>query len=158
MLKAAIGFFDPSQDVQIAAMRHSHHPGRRLRSCAFPIMMAVGIAAPTAGQEQFTIASEPRCWECKIVLEHVVTLGDASGGVPLGPTSFIRRDSKGNFYTANALDRGVIYIFDSLGRLTKRIGSTKGGDRWFASTVQALLIDDADTLRVFSFNDQYRVI
>lgn len=114
------------------------------------MLLAIAMLVPThraSGQQRYTVPSEPRCHECTIVLEHVASLGSGDDDVILGITPFIRRDSRGNFYTVSSLDRGAIYIFGSQGEFVKKIVPTSRGKRQL-SLIFALHVDASDSIRI----------
>ncbi len=131
----------------------------RSSHCATIVSVALAVS-PASAQAQRTsvVTSRSSCPRCEILLDHVATLGEHPNDPPLGVTPFIRRDSNGNYYTANHLDRGVVYVFGPKGRFRRTVGSDSSVNKPL-SLIQALLIGRGDTLTVFDPESrQYAVI
>ena len=110
------------------------------------IMLAVSASARAAGQEEVIL--DEICPECEVVLEHVVTLGDAEGlGMLESDNNWVHSDSRGMYYVSSP-ELPYFSVFDPVGEIVRRVGARGHGPGEFTST-SAFLVGKDDSLYVF---------
>lgn len=138
------------QDMLPRASEMSHHAFATRRNALLLLVAFIGLcegANARTRQERAIIPNEEMCPDCSVTLEHSVTLGGALGETPIGPSGFVRRDSRGNYYLSNLLDPGVVYVLDDEGSPIQTIGHL-GDEPGAFRYVRWLYVDGGDSLHI----------
>ncbi|MEO8478514.1 MAG: 6-bladed beta-propeller [Gemmatimonadota bacterium] len=123
------------------------------RAIRFLLTTTVLITAPASvltAQDTVRPPATPSCAECRIVVSHMVTLGDEDGPGSFDsyPTAVVR-DSRGRYIVASGdAPAEKLHLFDSDGRFLRRLGSNGEGPGEFRYP-DGLVITRQDTLHVY---------
>lgn len=103
--------------------------------------------------------SDAPCAACRITIDHLVTLGDASGNGVLTAPGMVRRDHRGRYLFHRDGFTSEILVFNGRGRFERVLGRRGGGPGEFlrvaalATTDRTILAFDDFARRLTTFDD-----
>jgi hypothetical protein len=120
-----------------------------MRFLFLSIVYGALVPIPSQGQDVTAIRTDNLCEDCRISVEHVVTLGKAED--PISPTWFshVAIDDSGFFFVGPTYAPGEIAVYSPGGRFIRSLGRQGEGPGEFEG-IRLVRITGGDTLHVFS--------
>lgn len=114
----------------------------------------------STSQEVVPVRDPPTCGHCKVLLHHIVTLGEREGPGRVMPPTAMARDSEGDYLVAHGDGSPTakqIWVFDSEGRFKETIGRDGEGPGEYRS-IRRIDVLPGDTIEVFDSSLRRRTV